>query len=276
MAAVITDAASAYMESLGRYPVMDANEFDKQIRLAKRGDGDAKTRIVQGNLRFVVQIASEYQSTALPFADLLAEGNVGLIKAVEKFDPDLGYRFSTYAVWWIRNAIQRAIRHHSHAFRLPHNRFDDLSKLQNSAETMSQQAGRAVSPNEAAEALDINANRTDLALSAQYSAVSIDRQTDDEERSLHNVLPDARSLQDEDMFQGEIKERLERALQNLNARDAQIVSLTFGLREDPLTLTQVGQRFGISKERVRQLRNRAMAQLKTMLLGEEGMATAYI
>lgn len=276
MRSTITDAASTYMESLSRYPVMGAEEFDRLIVKAKAGDVDAKNRIVQGNLRFVVQIASEYQTSALPFADLLAEGNVGLIKAVDKFDPTLGYRFSTYAVWWIRNAIQRAIRHQSHPFRLPHNRFDDLSKLQNSAERMAQELGRAVSPVEAAEMLDINQNRTDLALSAQNAGVSLDHQADDEERSLHNVIPDEAQLQDEMLFQGEISEKLERAMQNLNARDAEIITLTFGLKDEPMTLTQVGMRFGISKERVRQLRNRAMNQLKTMLLGEEQLVAAYV
>ncbi|HAA75148.1 TPA: RNA polymerase subunit sigma [Candidatus Latescibacteria bacterium] len=276
MRSLISDAASAYMESLSRYPVMSAEEFDRLILLAKKGDLEAKNRIVQGNLRFVVQIAGEYQTGALPFADLLAEGNIGLIKAVDKFDPSLGYRFSTYAVWWIRNAIQRAIRHHSQPFRLPHNRFDDLSKLQNSADRMSQEAGRAVSPNEAAEMLDMNRNRTDLALGTQNASVSIDGLADDEERSLHNILPDERCLQDETLFQGEIKERLELVMQNLNARDAEIITLTFGLKDEPMTLTQVGTRFGISKERVRQIRNRAMLQLKTLLLDEEDLSAAYV
>ena len=276
MRSTITDSASAYMESLGRYPVMDQAEFDRLILLAKEGDTDAKNRIVQGNLRFVVQIAADYQTSALPFSDLLAEGNIGLIKAVDKFDPSLGYRFSTYAVWWIRNAIQRAIRHQSHPFRLPHNRFDDLSKLQNSADRMSQERGRAVSTQEAAEALDINRNRTDLAMGAQAGSVSFDKQGEDEELSLHNVVSDEGLLQDELLFQSEISEKLERAMQNLNARDAEIVSLTFGLNDDPLTLTQVGERFGISKERVRQLRNRTMQQLKMMLLGEKGLTTAYV
>ncbi|HCK09801.1 MAG TPA: hypothetical protein DHW45_07980, partial [Candidatus Latescibacteria bacterium] len=109
MHSTITD--SVYLESLSRYPVMGQEEFDRLIKLAKAGDVEAKNQILEGNLRFVVQIAAQYQSSTLPFADLLAEGNIGLIKAVDKFDPTLGYRFSTYAVWWIRNAIQRAIRH---------------------------------------------------------------------------------------------------------------------------------------------------------------------
>lgn len=276
MSSRLVDAASTYMESLSRYPVMNPSEFDRNILLAKEGDTEAKNRIVRGNLRFVVQIAAEYQTGSVPFADLIAEGNVGLIKAVDKFDPSLGYRFSTYAVWWIRNAIQRAIRHQSHPYRLPHNRFDDLSKLQNSADRMAQEYLRAVSPKEAAEALEINRKRTDHALSAQKACVSLDRQSEDKERSLHNVLPDAAALQDEDLFQGEIAEKLENAMQNLHARDAEIISLTFGLKNEPLTLAQVGQKFNISKERVRQLQNRAMKQLKIMLVGEEGFASAYI
>ncbi|MCH2664026.1 sigma-70 family RNA polymerase sigma factor [bacterium] len=273
MHSTITD--SVYLESLSRYPVMGQEEFDRLIKLAKAGDVEAKNQILEGNLRFVVQIAAQYQSSALPFADLLAEGNIGLIKAVDKFDPTLGYRFSTYAVWWIRNAIQRAIRHQNQPFRIPHNRFDDLIKLLNGADQMSQKAGRAISVVEAAESLDLNTNRTDLALNTQNTAVSIDRQADDEERSLHNVLPDRTELQDESLFQKEISEALELAIQNLNARDAEIISLTFGLKDEPSTLTQVGQRFGISKERVRQLRNRALKKLKQTLLGEERVPSIY-
>lgn len=276
MSTATADSASVYMETLSRYPVLASDEFDRLIVLAKQGDLEAKNAIVQGNLRFVVQIAAEYQTSALSFGDLLAEGNIGLIKAVDKFEPELGYRFSTYAVWWIRNAIQRAIRHQSHPFRLPHNRLDDLSKLQNTADAMSQALGRSVSTNEAAESLEINENRRDHALRAQRSSVSLDGFAEDEERSLHNVVPDDQPLPDEALFAGEISDKLQGVMQNLNARDAEIISLTFGLADDPQTLTQVGNRFGISKERVRQLRNRALEQLRTMLLGDAGMPTAYI
>jgi RNA polymerase primary sigma factor len=270
------DSASVYMETLSRYPVLTSDKFDELIRLARKGDLEAKNAIVQGNLRFVVQIAAEYQTNALPFADLLAEGNIGLIKAVDKFDPELGYKFSTYAVWWIRNAIQRAIRHQSHPYRLPHNRLDDLSKLQNTADAMSQAVGRAVSTSEAAESLEINRNRRDHALRAQRSSVSMDGLTEDEERSLHNVIPDSQPLPDEELFAGEIADKLGCVMKDLNARDAEIITLTFGLTEDPMTLTQVGNRFGISKERVRQLRNRALEQLRTMLLGANSLSSAYL
>lgn len=270
------DSASVYMETLSRYPVLTSDKFDELIRLARKGDLEAKNAIVQGNLRFVVQIAAEYQTNALPFADLLAEGNIGLIKAVDKFDPELGYKFSTYAVWWIRNAIQRAIRHQSHPYRLPHNRLDDLSKLQNTADAMSQAVGRAVSTSEAAESLEINENRRDHALRAQRSSVSMDGLTEDEERSLHNVIPDSQPLADEELFAGEIADKLGFVMKDLNARDAEIITLTFGLTEDPMTLTQVGNRFGISKERVRQLRNRALEQLRTMLLGANSLSSAYL
>ena len=276
MRAAAADSASIYMETLSRYPVLRPDEFNDLIVLAKKGDLEAKNAIVQGNLRFVVQIAAEYQTSALPFADLLAEGNIGLIKAVDKFDPELGYKFSTYAVWWIRNAIQRAIRHQSHPFRLPHNRLDDLSRLQNTADSMSQALGRTVSTTEAAESLGINKNRRDHALLAQKSSVSMDGLAEDEERSLHNVIPDNQPLQDEEHFAGEIADKLGSVMKDLNARDAEIITLTFGLTEDPMTLTQVGNRFGISKERVRQLRNRALEQLRTMLLGANSLSSAYL
>ena len=276
MRTATSDSASVYMETLSRYPVLTPTEFDELIVLAKNGDLEAKNAIVQGNLRFVVQIAAEYQTSALSFADLLAEGNMGLIKAVDKFDPELGYKFSTYAVWWIRNAIQRAIRHQSHPYRLPHNRLDDLSKLHNTADAMSQELGRSVSVSEAAESIEINDNRRDHALRSQKSSVSMDGMVENEERSLHNIIPDSQPLPDEEVFAGEIADKLQGVMKDLNARDAEIISLTFGLTEDPLTLTQVGYRFGISKERVRQLRNRALEQLRTMLLGGNGLSNAYL
>lgn len=256
--------AGQYMNELDRYPLLSETEFDTLMQRVQEGDQEAKNQIVEGNLRFVIQIASEYTYTDLSFADLIAEGNMGLIKAVEKFDPDLGYKFSTYAVWWIRNAIQRAIRHHRHPLRLPFNRHDDLDKLYKASEELSQKLCRQVSPDEAAAHLDMTHRRTSVALETQAQPVSLDSAPSDNynEGFLHEQISNVDERPDETLERLEVTSQLKQALHMLNERDAHIINLTFGFQSEPISLTEVGKRLGISKERVRQLRNRALVKLR--------------
>lgn len=267
-------SVSLYMQELNRYPLLSEGELEELMPRAQNGDREAFNRIVQGNLRFAVQIASEYAQSGVPFSDLLAEGNMGLIKAVEKFDANLGYKFTTYAVWWIRNAIQKSIRSHRHPLRLPSNRLEDLDKLKKTAERMSQSLGRTVSPEEAGHSLEMNRRRTEVAVSAQDGALSLDTPIEDsDKRTMHDYMPDDRMLQDESLIRSEASQHVRKAMENLKERDAEILSMTFGLHHDePLTLSQIGDRLGISKERVRQLRDRALRELKAMLAGEFGYA----
>ncbi len=267
-------SVSLYMQELNRYPLLSVGELEELMPRARMGDNAAFNRIVQGNLRFVVQIASEYVQSGVPFADLLAEGNMGLIRAVEKFDSELGYKFTTYAVWWIRNAIQKSIRSHKHPLRLPSNRLEDLDKLRKTAERMSQRLGRTVSPEEAGSDLEMNRRRTEVAISAQDGTLSLDTPIDDsDKRTMHEYMPDDEMLQDETFIESEANQHVHTALKGLRERDAEILSLTFGLHQDePLTLSQIGDRLGISKERVRQLRDRALREMKAMLSGELGYA----
>jgi RNA polymerase primary sigma factor len=267
-------SVTLYMQELNRYPLLSEGELERLMPRAQDGDREAFNRVVQGNLRFVVQIASEYSQSGVPFSDLLAEGNVGLIKAVQKFNMDLGYKFTTYAVWWIRNSIQKTIRAQKHPLRLPSNRLEDLDKLRKTAERMSQKLGRTVSPEEAGVSLEMNRRRTEVAVSAQDGTLSLDTHIDDsEKRTLHEFMPDTGSLQDEDFIQNEASHHVWKAMEGLRERDAEILQMTFGLQHDePLTLSQIGDRLGISKERVRQLRDRALREMKAMLSGELGYA----
>jgi RNA polymerase primary sigma factor len=267
-------SVSLYMQELNRYPLLSEGELENLMPRAQDGDREAFNRIVQGNLRFVVQIASEYVQSGVPFSDLLAEGNMGLIKAVEKFDADLGYRFTTYAVWWIRNAIQKSIRSHRHPLRLPSNRLEDLDKLRKTAERMSQQLGRTVTHEEAGSSLEMNRRRTEVAISASDGTMSLDTPIDEsDKRTMHEYMPDDSMLQDESFIRDEATDHVREALKGLRERDAEILSLTFGLHHDePLTLSQIGDRLGISKERVRQLRDRALREMKAMLAGDFGYA----
>lgn len=268
--------ATHYMRDLHRYPLLTDEEFDQLIRRARKGDRKAVNKIVQGNLRFVVQVAAEYSYASIPFTDLIAEGNVGLLKAVEKFDPDLGYKFSTYAVWWIRNAIQRSLRHHRHPLRLPFNRQDDLDKLYKASEQLSQKLGRQVSPEEAAQNLNMTSRRAAAAIDVQKQTLSLDTppSNDFQEGFLHEQIPDNSERPDETFERIETSNRLMRAVQHLNKRDAHIIDLTFGFNGEPISLTEVGNRLGISKERVRQIRNRALSQLRQILDREDNQPLA--
>lgn len=264
-------AAANYMRDLHRYPLLTDKEFDLLIHRARKGDRKAVNKIVQGNLRFVVQVAAEYNYTSVPFTDLIAEGNIGLLKAVEKFDPNLGYKFSTYAVWWIRNAIQRSLRQHRHPLRLPFNRQEDLDRLYKASETLSQKLGRQVSPEEAAQHLHMTHRRAAAAIHVQKQTLSLDTPLSDDfqEGFLHEQIPDNSERPDETFERIETSDRLMRAVQHLNKRDAHIIDLTFGFNDEPISLTEVGHRLGISKERVRQIRNRALRQLRQLLDQED-------
>ena len=268
-------SAAQYMNELDRYPLLSETEFNTLIQRVQKGDQNAVNKIVEGNLRFVIQIASEYTYSDMSFSDLIAEGNVGLIKAVEKFDPTLGYKFSTYAVWWIRNAIQKSLRHHRHPLRLPFNRHDDLDKLFKATEDLSQQLGRQVSPDEAAAHLSMTHRRASVAIEAQAQSVSLDGAPSDDynEGFLHEQLADDAERPDEKVERIQMTSQLKQAMHLLNERDAHIINLTFGFQNDPISLTEVGKRLGISKERVRQLRNRALAKLRSYF-ADDTFATA--
>ena len=268
-----TSSLSQYLQELDRYPLLKEGEFNKLIMKARDGDRNAFNRILQGNLRFVVRIASEYTRAGLPLDELIAEGNLGLIKAVEKFDVDLGYKFTTYAVWWIRNSIQHAIRGHIHTVRLPTNRYEDLDRLRKSANQLAQKVGRDVSTDEVGEGLEMTAARTWAALNIQEYSISMDAPANEaNSRTLHETIPSRDDSPEDTLMDIQNSERVQDALSKLNVRDAEIISLTFGFEDEPLNLSRVGERFGISKERVRQLRNRALSQLQAMLAGQDGMA----
>ena len=269
----VTDFASAirYLDELKRYPVVTETEFKQLLPKAKSGDRQAFQWIVQGNLRFVVKTALDFGPFGVPLDELIAEGNVGLIKAVERFDPSLGYQFTTYAVWWIRNGIQKAIRNHRYTVRMPTNRLEDLDRIRKTADELSQQLGRSVGPEETVEFTEMTGARLEAALSSQSGPASLDAPVEGSvQRELYDYIPAEEVLQDEVVAQAETESRIGSAISQLNDREARIVELAFGFdRDKPMTLTEIGHRMGISKERVRQLRNRAVARLRDLMGDEE-------
>ena len=169
-----SDILASYMQALKRHSPLSDAEFARLMARVRSGDREAFNRVVQANLRFVVQIALEYRNSGVPLEDLVAEGNMGLIRAVRKFDAELGYKFTTYAVWWIRQAIHKSIQEQKHLVRLPTNRLDDLDRIQRSAEHLSQRLGRQTSVEEMASELQMTPRRVEAALDARKRAVSLD------------------------------------------------------------------------------------------------------
>ena len=267
-------AASAYMRDLKRYPPLGEEEFAQLMSRSLSGDRDAFNQVVQANLRFVVGIASEYHNSGMSFEELLAEGNMGLIRAVEKFDPDLGYKFTTYAVWWIRQSIHKALWKQKHLVRLPTNRLDDMDRIRRSAERLSQRLGRQTSMEDMASELQMTPRRVRAALDTQKVPVSLDASLgeDRDDRSFHEYIPATDTLPDEDLMRLQTSEKVQEAIRSLKPRDAEVIALTFGLEGDSMTLSEVGARMGISRERVRQIRNRALQQLRSRLEGLDGNA----
>ena len=258
--------AESYIRDLARYPVLKEDELKRLMDRAHAGDRAAYNRVVHSNLRFVVEIASEYHSPDLSFDELVAEGNIGLMRAAERFNPDKGYKFTTYAVWWIRQAIRKAIHAHRHPVRLPTNRLEDLDRIRRSSSRFSQEEGRPISIEETASNLEMTPRRVQAALDTQKRAVSLDASLgEDGDRTYYEYFADTGALPDEEVIQQDLGERVREALLDLQPRDAEVISLTFGLDGDPLTLKQVGERMGLTRERVRQIRNRGLRQLRRRL-----------
>ncbi len=244
-------------------PLTRTEEIDLFTRL-RAGDEAVHQRIVESNLRFVVKIANEYARTDGPSVlELVAEGNVGLLTAIRRFDESLGFKFITYAVWWIRRSILRAMADHRHSLRLPLSRMEDHHKLEKQADHLAQLLGRAASFDEVVESAGVSPARALNASHASYRALSLDAPVNgDSAVSLHALLP--APTPDEDSSDEElILNTMTECLTQLRQRDAEVLRAYYGLgSEEPRTLEQIGAQMGITRERVRQLRNRALSCLR--------------
>ena len=259
-----------YFREISEYSLLNAEDEVDLAQRIKQGDQKALNRLVNANLRFVVSVAKSYQNHGLSLEDLINEGNLGLMKATYRFDETRGFKFISYAVWWIKNAIGRAVRSATTPVRLPSNRMDDLDMLHRSADRLSQHLGRDVSTQEAAENLNMSHRRTEAAITARGRGVSLEAPIgEDENQTLYERIPDPGAAPDDDFVERETAQRVRDAIEALEPRDAEVVTLTFGFHGEPLTLSQAGERFGISKERVRQIRNRAVKQIRDNLVGVE-------
>ena len=258
------EALDLYLEELGRYPMLSAHEERETARSARSGDQAALNRLVRANLRFVISVARRYRNKGLSLLDLVQEGNVGLVTAAKKFDPDQGVKFISYAVWWIRQAILAALAKQGRVVRLPLNRANELARVVRVRNELRQHLDREPSGKEIAKEAGLPRTAVALARRLNAAAVRLDDHigTDGESELGERFLADETNLEEvvEARF---LRRQIASSLQRLQPRDARIVCLYYGLQgEEPHTLEQIGRLLGVTRERVRQIRDRALQQLR--------------
>ncbi len=260
-----SDPVRMYLKEIGRVSLLTA---EQEVELAKRmeaGDPEARKELVEANLRLVVSIAKRYIGRGMLFLDLIQEGNLGLMKAVEKFDYRRGYKFSTYATWWIRQAITRAIADQARTIRVPVHMVETINKLIRVSRQLLQELGRDPTPEEIGERMGISAERVIQILKIAQEPVSLEIPIGEEEDShLGDFIPDLDTLPpDEEAAFQLLKEQLEDVLQTLTDREQRVLKLRFGLDDGRTrTLEEVGKQFGVTRERIRQIEAKALRKLR--------------
>ena len=261
----IEDPVRMYLKEIGKVPLLSA---DEEVELAKRmaeGDEEAKKRLAEANLRLVVSIAKRYVGRGMLFLDLIQEGNLGLIKAVEKFDYHKGFKFSTYATWWIRQAITRAIADQARTIRIPVHMVETINKLIRVSRQLLQELGREPTPEEIAAELDMPVERVREILKISQEPVSLETPIGEEEDShLGDFIQDDNvPVPAEAAAQTLLKEQLDEVLDTLTEREQKVLKLRFGLEDGRArTLEEVGKKFDVTRERIRQIEAKALRKLR--------------
>jgi RNA polymerase primary sigma factor len=259
------DILDQYFAEASKYPLLNAAEEKELARRIRKGDQDAMHELVKRNLRFVVSVAKKYQNRGLPLIDLIGEGNVGLLTAARKFDPDQGVKFISYAVWWIRQAILSSLARQGRTVRVPLNRTADLSRIIKASEILRQRLRREPSPEELSHVTGLSVEVVQSLAALNTGDVRLDAPMDPEgdrsliERFVADEMPDT----EEEAMNRFLSDEIEEALGTLPPRDAKVLRLYFGLdggREH--TLEEIGSMLGVTRERVRQLRDRALKRLR--------------
>jgi RNA polymerase primary sigma factor len=261
------DSLRLYLREIGKVPLLSA---DQEVSLAKRierGDMDAKQHMIEANLRLVVSIAKGYLGRGLSFLDLIQEGSLGLIRAVEKFDYRKGFKFSTYATWWIRQAVTRAIADKARTIRIPVHMVEKLNKVVHIERQLVQRLGREPEPEEIAEELDIHADEVREILRMSQLPISLEKPIgEDEDSSLGDFVPDEQAESPFDTASLSLRrEDVEVALSALPERERRVIELRYGLDgSQPCTLEEVGRAFGVTRERIRQIENNTLKKLESL------------
>ena len=258
-------ALGRYLEEIGQYePLTPEEEIDLAQRV-KKGEQLALKKLTEANLRFVVSVAKDYQGQGLPLTDLINEGNLGLIKAAERFDETRGFKFISYAVWWIRQSILQALAEHSRIVRLPLNRVGTISKITKEAEALEKCNERAPGQDEIANNLDMNTSEVSNAIRISRRHQSLNAPFRDGEKScLMDVIKDSgQKNPDADIMNDSLKQEIRETLATLKDRERKVIQMYFGIdREYSLTLNEIGDEFGLTRERVRQIKEKAINRLR--------------
>ena len=265
----ITNRESAsldkYLQEIGREELVTPDEEVELAQRIRKGDQEALEKLTRANLRFVVSVAKQYQNQGLSLPDLINEGNLGLIKAAEKFDETRGFKFISYAVWWIRQSILQALAEQSRIVRLPLNQVGSLNKINKALSKFEQENERQPSNEELSEMIDVPKDKISDTLRVGSRHVSVDAPfVEGEDNSLLDVLPnDDSPSADRGLVNESLNTEIERALSTLTDREREIIKSFFGIGCQAMTLEEIGERFGLTRERVRQIKEKAIRRLKS-------------
>ena len=265
---VSDDSVRLYLREIGKIPLLSAEEEMDLARRIVEGDKKAKDKMAEANMRLVVSIAKRYSGRGLDFLDLIQEGNTGLLRAVEKFDPDKGFKFSTYATWWIRQAITRAIAYQARTIRIPVHMVETINKLLRTQRRMTQELNREPTIEELSKELDMEPEKIEYVIKIKQDISSLDagvgRDGEDDDSVLQDFIVDEDTVSPEDSASNQLlKEQVQEILSSLSDREQKIVRMRFGLDNGKNhTLEEVGQEFAVTRERIRQIEAKALAKLR--------------
>lgn len=274
----LRDGLQAYLHEIGKTPLLTREEETKLFVRIRRGDQAARLHMIRANLRLVVKIAGDYRDFGLPLIDLISEGNIGLIKAVDRFDPAKGGKLSTYAAWWIRQSVQRALANHGKTIRLPVHLIAKISKLRKDSRVLAERLGREPTDDELSIETGLPAHRVAHLRSVSVQPASLDAPLGNEPdaASLGEVVRDEGAADPSETF-GEkaLSDDLKAAVNSLDQREAEIIRLRFGLSGgSEMTLQEVGEKFHVTRERIRQLERLALLKIRRVMTEQAGRVKA--
>ena len=258
-------ALEKYLQEIGKEEMISAEEEVELAQRIRKGDKKALERLTRANLRFVVSVAKQYQNQGLSLPDLINEGNLGLLKAAERFDETRGFKFISYAVWWIRQSILQAISEQSRIVRLPLNQVGSVNKINREINRFEQENERRPSLDEIAEKIDLPEDKIDEAMNINGHHVSVDAPfVEGEDNSLLDVMTNENSpMADNQLVEESLKSEIQVALSILSERERNVIEATYGINRPELTMEEIGTKFGLTRERVRQIKEKAIRKLRS-------------